>query len=467
MEKRLRISWIIALGLICLWLGWQAAAPLGTMSYRTDFKDHDYFISRLTPLDRILDPKAGVQPTIIAEPVYFSVYTPRPFDQAKVTVDYNGDPAFMELGVRRDPIVWNFERKTIASKLLDSLAIDAGTIREGNLLLWQRTRKYDSVADFFSRPPARSAIAAYNVPLDIPYAPAEYSPLERTRGLDVGLRGTYTMNTYSAGDAMAFDFLVRDINGQKDPDPITALVYRGDELVASVTLEDDGGALKQETSARHVKLSTGRLTAGVYRIEFRASDDIVTDRLSTAQRQLSLAGRIWLAEAGRSRLKLYTDSARLDVQTTNPASRQTLAFGEKNIHLDRTYQQVTSLVGDYSRRPRPITVVRDDITLAGDGVFAFSEGELLNPSVHPLPVNESVVPAGIDYVIASYDTDPANHTATFDLSGAFRPKGAYSFMIAIPGVEKMPGGVTIRSVRVDFSGQTLWEIIRRKLSDLL
>ncbi len=467
MIRKLRIAWVILLVLILGWLAWKATAPLGTMSYETDYGADNYFIRRPTPPERLANAGKVEAPVVIADPVYISVFTPRPFDTATLIVEYEGEVPFMELGVRQQGVVWNFERRGVRFEALDRLDPNM-IIREGDTLLWQRTRTYDSIKSFLSDLPDRSRIAAYEYQLSVPFTLSGYEPLPAPRTLVVGLRGQYSMYAYSNGEALDFEFALRDLNGQSDPDPIEARLYSGSERIATTTLADDGGVTGTETPLRKLRFSSPVPRAGVYRIDFSASDDIITDTIRTTQSRLSFSGRIWLAEAGRAPLTLFTDGSRLRAQTTNPASRQAIDVAGKKLELNETYTPIEYSTGDISRAPKPIRLERDDVTLATDGVFALSEEELIDPDTHTLATNRNEIPVGIDYVIATYPPrKSAAAQATFSISGAHHDRGAYTFLVTMPDVQNVPDGVRIRSVRVEFHGQTLWEIIRRKLSSLL
>ena len=89
----------------------------GKITYKNNFKIENFFIGKLTPRERVNEPKNGVQ-SIIGDPVYFNLWTPRKFEKAKVILKYKRQIAntyndqaaqninpIIELGVLSDKIL--------------------------------------------------------------------------------------------------------------------------------------------------------------------------------------------------------------------------------------------------------------------------------------------------------------------------------------------------------------------------
>lgn len=110
----MRIAWLILLMLLIDWLLWQAIVPLGKMTYQIDFKQQSYAIGRLLPADRVV--KDNGYQKLIAEPVYFSLYTPRAFNKAVVTVEFSNPPELVKFGVAHNKDLWNYDLKTAYAK---------------------------------------------------------------------------------------------------------------------------------------------------------------------------------------------------------------------------------------------------------------------------------------------------------------------------------------------------------------
>lgn len=460
----IRVIWIGLLIGLGLFLLSRAVVPGGTITYQTNLLSDNYFIGPLAPKERLAGQAGAEQRTITGEPVYFSLFTPRSFRMAEITLEYAGTAPLIELGIRRGGQTWNFERQPVWHQGLEELIQSGEATLADGLVLWQRAKKYSTPAEFIAHPPAVDEIATYNYSLLAPFRLAGSAITETERSLAVGLRGNYLIQTYSSGEPIAFSFTLRDLNQNKDRDDVRLTLY--DEtggVRASATLTDDDGQNKQVSQPRLVRIESGPLPAGPYRLEFSANDDILTDQIQTRQSAVSFINHIWLTENGRSSLSLVSDAVRLTAQTSAPGSRQTILFDGQPLALQETYRQVSVSAGDATRRAKKIVLGRDDVTLSVDGSLAFSEAELLN--VAPRQFSATAFPARDQaaYVIARYESQqPGRSQVTFRLDGAYREEGKYSFMIAAPGVSPEKP-LEIRSIRVRLVGPTLWHYIQRKL----
>ena len=118
--KIIRLGWILALILLMAWLLIQAIVPGGKITYETNFKKPNYVIGRFLPADRVVSSDGF--PSLKAEPVYFTLFTPRLFSQAVITFDFEGPVELIKLGVCRDKSLWNYELKALDKQPLEKLA---------------------------------------------------------------------------------------------------------------------------------------------------------------------------------------------------------------------------------------------------------------------------------------------------------------------------------------------------------
>ncbi len=114
--KIFRIAWICLLILLLIWVAWQSIVPTGAVIYTHDFSKETYRFSRLLPAERVIDTR-----TIIDEPVYFTVYTPRAFEKAIVRLRFNEpSSAAMQIGIAHNKAQWNFDFKPVAAGTLET-----------------------------------------------------------------------------------------------------------------------------------------------------------------------------------------------------------------------------------------------------------------------------------------------------------------------------------------------------------
>ena len=109
--KTMRWFWLVGLILLLGCLLWLALVPTGRIIYQTDFKHRSYVFDKLLPSQRVVKVELGQK--IIAEPIYLTLYAPRPFTKAVLTIDFSDPPALVNLGVAHNKALWLYDFKTI------------------------------------------------------------------------------------------------------------------------------------------------------------------------------------------------------------------------------------------------------------------------------------------------------------------------------------------------------------------
>lgn len=207
--KIIRTIWVSMLLTMVGFLMWKFVAPFGIMHYDTDFSKYNYFISELTPKDRLITVGKQRENMVQAEPVYFYLKTLRPFTSAEVTVHYSHPSSLMELGICRDKAHWNFERQPIYFNTLEELASTNQVSIENGLLFWQKEKKYNSITDFINNPPSVEKIGVYNYNLPVVFSLNDYKSLNAPQKFMLGAKGSYSLVTYSKGEPINLRFIVR------------------------------------------------------------------------------------------------------------------------------------------------------------------------------------------------------------------------------------------------------------------
>ncbi len=482
------ILWLILAGVVG-WLLYRGVVPGGKIEYVYNFSRPDYFIGKLTPAERVEAIQDGTQ-KIIGDPVYFSLRTPRRFDQAKLTLKYRNEAetnfpvgnlvstGLIEAGVLVDKIIWRYDLKPIKNQMIDKLGLAWDKMEENGVMLLQREKKYNSIGEFLNNLPGRNEIALYNyqfAPGEAEFLLTDYAAGEEEKCLGHSLRGAYQFYTYIDNEELNFKFSFFDLNQNGDSDPIDLNLYYAGQLLDSRHLADD------ESPARQLDFQAGNLPAGVYKIELRANDDIVTDEICTAQTKLALINKIWLWENGGQEIDLVTDSRQLQAQTTNPASLQTLKI--RTLSSSRDYDQTLDVGATYKQfsldlagNDNMIILAAGDVILAGDGVFSFSLDSLMNPDFKKVTPNLDINQAGINYILAGY-REPRSAgewkiaTAEFDLTNAYREdvrsglfdSGQYGFIISVPGLSAEDGvddWLEVDEIKIELEGKSLGEKLK-------
>jgi len=491
--------WLILAGVVG-WLLFMGIVPSGKISYVYDFTKPSYFIGKLTPEERvmpILKYKEAKLPIgslasqrIIGDPVYFALRTPRRFNKAKLILKYrrqNGRrdagvaPSILpiiEAGVLVDKTIWRYDLQPIENRIIDQLAMVWDVINENGIMLLQREKKYNGIDEFLNNISVKisenqwSEIALYNYDLKQEFLLEDYAKKEL--GSDVSepssffaLRGSYQFYTYIKNEDLDFNFIFQDLNKNKDSDPIDLHLYYQGQLIDSRHIDDDGITTdsSETKNCGNIKLKLANLPEGVYKIELRVNDDIITKSITTKQQKMAFINKLWLVDSGRSDMNLFTDSKLINAQTVNPNSLQTVRAGESELKIEQTYKQFSVAVSSSTTK---LILEKDDVILSGNGVFSFSEDSLINPNFKKVDSYLDIDQGGINYILADYEMPQDINewkvaSAEFDLTKAYREDGKYSFLISISGLRADDGvddWVEVGEIGVELEGKSLWEKIR-------
>ncbi len=489
---KLRISLWFLLFLIITCLLWKGIAPTGKMTYVYDFKHGSDFISNLSPNDRLEVAQNGTQ-KVIGNPIYFSLRTPRKFNKAKMTLKYKNDElAIIEAGVLANQSAWRYILKPLQNRTIDQLASEWDITKNGDLMLLQRNKKYESVDEFLDNLPETNKIAVYNYNLQMDFVLDNYSSstsefineegekeIEREFTSIHSLLGGYEFFTYVKDEKLDVRFTFYDLNKNDDLDNIDIFLYYNDQVIFSTHPKDKGE--KEGTGSRgeniFENLEIPNLPEGVYKIVVNANNDIVTDAILIAQHKISFVNKINIYNEltkgeDSQHLDIFTDSNKLHFTTTHPDKLQEIKINEdKIVDINKTYKQFSS---DSLEKPvSKVSMTKNGLMIAGDGVFAFSEEALINPKIKV--VNENFSDEGVDYILAKYSVskkkgDWTVSSVDFDISNIYRENGKNSFMISVPGFkadDEIDESFEIDEIKIELEGDSLGRKIKTKLKKII
>lgn len=455
--------------------------PFGHISYSRDYtsawRSGKGFIYGFTPEERV-DFKNGDGPLIVGDPVYFSVFSPRTFDKAKMTITYRDnlsiDMPVIEAGVLVDNIVWRYDLKPVDNKALDYLMLRWNKIEENGYVFLQKDNNYSSLADWEKdlkngrlkdcSDNLTNCLAVYNYSPEYNYQISNYQPsLPLT--IDQPLRGAHQFYLYLKNEPLHLDFYFVDQNLDLKPAPVKVILSSSDRVIETETIDDPNAHPGSgQIEEKKLSLDQRNLPAGVYKVEVKITDDMIIKKINSSIGRLSFINKIWPV-SGKGNLTLYTDTDYLQVKALNPASLQTISFAGKNFSLTEAYRQFNFESKD-GGIAKEIKINKDDLILENSGVFAFSPAGIINPSLTKVDRSFSVK-TPVKYIVAGY-SEPKEadgvKTATveFDLKNAYREKGKYSFMISVPGLKAEDGiddNLEIDKIKIEFEGRTLWQKI--------
>ncbi|MCK5061496.1 hypothetical protein KAR28_03010 [Candidatus Parcubacteria bacterium] len=464
-EIKIRIILWLALGLVIVWLLLHAIVPGGEIVYIQDFKDSNYFIPKLTPAERIETGDSSVR--IIGDPVYFSLRAPRTFNKANLEIKFRSSDniRILEAGPLVDKIVWRYNLQPLMNKTLDQLGLAWERQEDNGIVFLQRDKNYNSLENFLTSLPALDEIAIYNYEWNQEHLLPDYSSSSDEIIIDIPLRGGYQFYIYIKDEKLDLRFILADLNQNKDLDDLELILYYQDEIILNKSVKEASkNENKKIVELGEIELSQSNLPEGVYKIELRAGDDIVTRRIKTKQNKIAFINKIRLLRDKKENIKIYTDSQQMQAVTPHPDRLQSIKAGSKVLDLSDTYKLFSldilpTSATNTKDKSIELTLNLDGVTISGDGVFAFAREQMINPRLKKVDENIDINAEGINYVLANYESPGKNNnwqiaSAQADLRQAYCEKGAYQFIISVPGIQEGEY-VEIDEIRVELTGKGL------------
>ena len=468
------ILWSIVI-LAVFALKYLAIVPYGKITYTYHQNGHNLFggkgfFGNFTPLDRV-DTK-GDNLKIIGDSVYFSLFTPRRFETAKMTIVYRGFDyetyPIIETGVMVDPILRNYHLYPIFNYIIDRLSNEWKKKNDNGLVLLQKEKKFNDVAELLANPPQSGELAFYNYQYNFPYQITDYKAGAQVVNLP-DLRGTYQFYAYIDNEDLNFsvDFVDLNRNLDKNGDPVQIYVYGHDKkAIAEYSLPDDGDKNDDEkmSEVRNINIKISGLVAGVYKIEVKTNDDLVSQNIKTTQSKLAFISRLWLYNPSSQSINLWTDGAFIRAKVNDPAGVGKIALDSDYLAIPETYKQYKmSFINP--QKINSLIVSRPETVVETSGVFSFSVDSLFNPAIKKIEANTDL--DGIKYIVANYNFPVSlgiwkKAEVKMDLSDVYREKGNINFMISIPGLlaENNITGAEIKSLQIELTGKSLIQKIK-------
>jgi len=395
----LLIFWLILAGLIV----WFKVVPLGSVTYYINYPAKfkllggKGFIGKFTPNNRV-ELASDKAAEIIGDPVYFSVFTPRTFSEAQVTITYQNNLSsttpIIEAGVLVDNILWRYKLAPVENTILENEFKNWSELSSGDILLLQKNKNFSSVEEFLNtlknEPKSicqsgdfKSCLVLYNESSLRSSLPENYliGAGSSFKKIEIPLQGAHQFYFIkTSGQEASFDLDFTDLNLNKDNDEIVINIYQGDNKIYSKVIKDNFGGEAEgvvRNFSESFSLPTTNSAVGLCKLEIKANDDIIIKKINKAPSALNAIGRLRPVASGQKSLSFWTDSSFILLTTNNPASRQIVNFGGNNFSLTSAYEQF-----EFTSNSLGLKEVRlqlDDVILENDGVFSFTPDDFLNP----------------------------------------------------------------------------------------
>ena len=473
--RKLRFFLYSFLVVVIVILAYFYVVPFGKISYSQDFSKNYYnllggkgFFHKLGPADRLLDKNK-----IISDPVYFYLKTPRTFSKAKVKINYRLSPELEKLdeylnidaGVLVDKENWHYDLKPIFNSALKKLeqSEDFNIVREGALSFAQRktAKQFSSAKDFLAEENYKEALfynytPNYNFKIRDSFfqngvSSTGYFHYDIKTVLQ-NLRGSHVFYTYIYDEDLKIDFswVLKDIlNDKSKSETVNVFVYYQNEAIFSDVVNVEKGETKRYL------LNLPNLPEGVYKIEIKTGDNVITKKLETDLNRITFLNRVWL-DGLNNGFALYSNKNNFRIKSVDSDCLGEVNVGSEKISIDKIYQQFNFTVPVSKNNLNKLESNSCGLLIENNGLFSFSEIAFFNPLPDKLEADTNL--NDYNYIIANYQEAEIE----FDLSKAVRDKDGYRFLLSAPFLNSLDGDryIEITKIQVDLEGRTLFDKIK-------
>ena len=480
--------------------------PEGKTSYKKTWSNN-FFSARGTLLSFRpgvrFDSKTKDYLKIIAEPIYFNFYAPRSFSKAKITIKYfdnlSNETPIIEMGLLKGGLNGNYELKPVQNKIIDELKFSwQRIVDDGETLILQREKIYDNELEFFTDLSVGklencaggplSCAVFYNYSYNYDYqAPA--NNLNHSLKIKQALRGEHQFFNYFNQGPWFFNFNFRDLNLSSGQEVVRVDIYLGDKLIESQNLnsldlapsnEGFNNAKPQGEAIGELRFS-GLAEEGVlYKVEIKASNDIVIENMESSSDQLVFINKLWPVYSDG--LKISTEADFLLVKTFETESLGTLFLNEEKFELDKTYSSLLLEAKNKDKYLNELSLEKSGVLIELNGFIALAETKFFKPLPRKMDRFFSANDAAF-YFLSNYkspkkEKDYKVANLEFDLDSAYLSDNYYSFVISVPGLElaqdssseigleTVESYLGIKEIKIEVEGRNLLEKIKELIKGL-
>jgi hypothetical protein len=507
MEKKLvfkiRVAWLSLVIFLVTFLAIKYIVPDGKIVYQGDLLKKNYFIANLTPLDRVKEVDGRV--VVAEEPVYFSLKAPRYFKEAEVELKYKfltDDYKFLNIGFLANEKFWRYLEKPLENKLLEKLINEWDvTAADNGYIFLQKEKKYNNLEEYLNGVVKRSEVAIFNIDnkeiklpnFEIENNGAEGKDEEKILikkdilNIPFAIQGDQQMFIYSFGEEINLNFDFIDINENSGKDEFEIKVYYNNQVIKEEKFSDDGNILDNEKKSelKHINFFTGYLSAGAYKIEIMANNDIVISNFLSNTNNLVFINKINLAadenqnsNNGNKNIEIYTNGNFLKVVTVHPEAIQEIVVGNKNdgeesekekkFSIEKTYIQNYFPFVDLKNGIKKVNLETGGILLANNDLFFVAGANFFDPRIKTINFLAEEDLEEINYIIAKYEPvkrkdDWTISKANFSLDQVWQEENKYNILLSIQGInqKKDEDILEIDNIKVTFKGTSLWKKIKQ------
>lgn len=428
---------------------------------------------------------------IVSEPVYFRVFAPRRFERANVRIEYEENlsekTGIIELGMLQGNNSGGYNLKPIENKIIDSL--ESCWQEVGNeTRIFQKDYFYKNELDFwqdFSQNNLAncsdgpfSCSVFYNYNLTRSY---ELDPNREIKNITINqaLRGAHEFFVYFDSGYWFLNLSFRNLGLSGESEKIEIRVFQEDKLIKEFYVTDDSfvssndffdNKKRQGRKISNLMIEDDSLSAALYKVEIRASDNIVIEEIKSSSDQLVFLNKIWPVY-DKNNLSFFTDSSNLILKTFNSESLGLVSFSDKTFNLNKTHQNLFLENKESSDYVKELNLSNTDVLIELNGLISLNRENFFNPRARKMDRFFSLDDK-FSYLITKYRSPEKKDNfkvanIEFDLGGANYDSGYYSFIVSVPGLNSENNSeeyLRIKKIEIKFKGKSLKEKLFNILS---
>jgi hypothetical protein len=446
------LPWIAAF-LVFAYIVIQRFPPSGVFVSEGFFDGSSPWVYPFLPAERASSPgrhpEGWLGQRVFDDPAYFNALVPGPYETVKVTLEYRPvRQTQIEFGLVHDAEGKDLEMRPMFFEGLESAQWTKGSAGGKTGFVRQGTPE-SRLAD-----PDTRGLATWNATTTMPRLRDPKSD-EVTHLLS--LRGSHDFYVVPT-DELKMVFKLQAANRQKGNDLAAFRVFCGDDEIEQRAFTASGSQESKMGKQFEYAIKISPAEDCIYRISFKASDDVFIRSIQTPSRRWVVGPRLVFGDTvGYSTTTFagvaWTNSRHIVAETFHKEGLQELVFGPIRPKLKKTHTLVRSDRTD-AERVVELKAPQGDVRLVGDGFFAFSPEAFFEPKPRRLTDGTDLESEQIQAVLTDYEKPEALSDGWFRSTFSFRLNPALDrlrFVLSSPGIMARSAGVDVRKATLEFS----------------
>jgi hypothetical protein len=337
-------------------------------------------------------------------------------------------------------------------------------VSEKGLYLYQKNKKFNTVADFLKNMPMDKKIATYEVD---PNRIQPVSTLPKETGkfsLPFPIRGNHSLYILATNQPLEIKISKQDLNGSDGEDKLKLQLFRGQNLVIEKTLGDDGISDKSQLKAlpQEFTLKVEKPEPGIYRLDLvvdAKGSDLTINKIEINQKKVVFNKD--LNVVGDKVVTFYTSSNKLTMTAGSDKFLQTLKINDKtDLQIKKAKEKGTVDLSKIEKKKDElfkVTSPKSNITFSSDGVYAMTaDGYFLPAIANSVDLSDFTdfeeINANVDYILTTLPPvksgDWIQASVNIDPKLISIAKDSVFFSLEIPELDKHGGSLEIAAMDI-------------------